>query len=79
MNQSVTVKILRTFLLVSFLLLNACGDWIDYSPIDMYSAGVTYDDANAPRHLSVAAVSLHPDYANKSANLDSMSAISLGF
>ncbi len=42
----------------------------------MYSAGVTYDDANAPRHLSVAAVSLHPAHSDKAANLDSISVIS---
>lgn len=59
-----------------FLLLSSCGDWIDYSPVDMYSAGVTYDDANAPRHLSVAAVSLHPAHSDKAANLDSISVIS---
>ena len=40
-------------------------DWLDYSPIDMYSAKTDYNDSNAPKHLSVAAVSIQPSKTDK--------------
>ena len=47
-------------------------DWLDYSPIDMYSAKIEYDDKNAPKHLNVAAVSIQPDKSDKTKSLENI-------
>ncbi len=55
------------------MLLTACQkDWLDYSPIDMYSANIEYDDSNAPKHLSVAAASIQPSKTDKQATLNTI-------
>jgi predicted amidohydrolase len=40
--------------------------------MDMYSAKIEYDDANAPKHLSVAAVSIQPSKTDKHQTLNTM-------
>jgi len=60
-------------ILMLTMLLNSCQrDWLDYSPIDMYSAKMDYDETDAPKHLSVAAVSIQPSKTNKQETLDTM-------
>ncbi len=52
---------------------NGCNsDWLDYSPIDMYSAKLDYDDSKAPYHINVAAVSIQPDKTDKGVTLNSI-------
>jgi predicted amidohydrolase len=52
---------------------NGCNsDWLDYSPIDMYSAKLDYDDSKAPYHINVAAVSIQPDKTDKLATLNTI-------
>jgi len=63
------------FIILIFLvgLLASCKkDWLDYSPIDMYSARIAYDDSQAPKHLSVAAVSIQPSKTDKQASLQTI-------
>lgn len=56
------------------LLITSCNkdDWHDYSPIDMYSAPIDYDDSDAPNFLNVAAVSLESSKTDKQVTLDRM-------
>ena len=66
-------KLKILFLLLFTILLGSCKkDWLDYSPIDMYSAEIDYDDTNAPKHLNVAAVSIEPAKDDKQASLNTM-------
>lgn len=65
------IKILF-FALLTTLLLGCQKDWLDYSPIDMYSAKIEYDDNNAPKHLKVAAVSIQPDKSDKNVTLNTI-------
>jgi len=58
------------YVLLTTILVGCQKDWLDYSPIDMYSAKIDYDDSNAPRHLKVAAVSIQPDKSDKQVTLN---------
>jgi len=61
------------FYSILILLFTSCQkDWLDYSPIDMYSAKIEYDDSNAPKHLSVAAVSIQPSKTDKQETLNTI-------
>ena len=63
-------KILLLLIVLSF---TGCQkDWLDYSPIDMNSAKIEYDDSNAPKHLSVAAVSIQPSKTDKQITLNTL-------
>jgi predicted amidohydrolase len=54
-------------------ILSGCQkDWLDYSPIDMYSAKIEYDDSKATKHLSVAAVSIQPSKTDKQVSLNTI-------
>ena len=64
-------KILFYVLMTTFLV-SCQKDWLDYSPIDMYSAKIDYDDSNAPKHLKVAAVSIQPDKSDKQLTFNSI-------
>jgi len=68
---------LLTYSAITFIIfLSSCQrDWLDYSPIDMYSASLTYDDNNASTFLSVAAVSIEPSKFNKSETLDTIASL----
>lgn len=60
-------------LLFTISLFYGCKkDWLDYSPIDMYSAKIEYDDSKAPKHLNVAAVSIQPDKSDKTKSLENI-------
>ncbi len=65
------IKILF-YVLLPAMLVSCQKDWLDYSPIDMYSAKIDYDDSNAPKHLSVAAVSIQPSKTDKQATLNTI-------
>jgi len=59
------------FLSFIILFLFSCNkDWVDYSPIDMYSANLVYDDSQATKFLNVAAVSIQPSKDDKQASLN---------
>jgi len=61
------------FLLLFATTLFGCQkDWLDYSPIDMYSAKIEYNDTDAPKHLSVAAVSIQPSKTDKQVTLNAI-------
>lgn len=61
------------FLVLFATILYGCQkDWLDYSPIDMYSAKIAYNDNNAPKHLSVAAVSIQPSKTDKQITLNTI-------
>jgi len=61
------------FLLLFATMLFGCQkDWLDYSPIDMYSAKIEYNDTDAPKHLSVAAVSIQPSKTDKQVTLNAI-------
>lgn len=63
------IKILCILILSAFI--SSCQkDWLDYSPIDMYSAVINYDDMNAPKHLEVAATTVQPHKTNKQQTLN---------
>ncbi len=64
------MKYLFFFILTIFAFVSCEDDWIDYTPIDMWSADVDYDDSNAPKHLSVAAVSIQPSKTDKTITLN---------
>jgi len=65
-----------SILILAISLLWGCKkDWLDYSPIDMYSAKIEYNDSDAPKHLSVAAVSIQPSKTDKQASLNAMQAM----
>lgn len=60
-------------LLFTISLFYGCKkDWLDYSPIDMYSAKIEYDDSKAPKHLNVAAASIQPDKSDKTKSLENI-------
>ena len=59
--------------LISTVAIQGCnGDWMDYSPMDMYNAGVTYDESLATKHLAVAAATISSDKLDKSVTLNRM-------
>ncbi len=59
--------------IILLLTLSSCQkDWLDYSPIDMYSASIEYDDSNAPKHLNVAAVSIQASKTDKQQTLNTI-------
>jgi len=58
------------YVLLTTTLVSCQKDWLDYSPIDMYSAKIEYDDSDAPRHLKVAAVSIQPHKSDKQVTLN---------
>lgn len=62
-------------LLGIFLLASCQGDWMDYSPIDMYSAPMGYDDSQSTKRLAVAVASMQPSKTDKQASLDTLSNI----
>lgn len=64
-------KSIILFVLVT-ILISCKKDWLDYSPIDMYSAKIDYNDSNAPKHLSVAAVSIQPSKTDKQETLNTI-------
>ena len=66
------LNIALIFSLLTILFTACSNDWMDYSPIDMWSAEIDYDDNNAPKHLSVAAVSIQPSKTNKTETLNTM-------
>lgn len=47
------------------MLFSCKKDWLDYSPIDMYSAKTDYNDSDAPKHLNAAAASIQPSKTDK--------------
>ncbi len=61
-------KLLFPVLLLT-ILVGCKKDWLDYSPIDMYSAKIEYDDSDADKFLSVAAVSIQPSKTDKDSTL----------
>jgi len=67
--------IILFYVLMTTILLGCQKDWLDYSPIDMYSAKIDYDDSNAPRRLKVAAVSIQPDKSDKQVTLNLIKAM----
>jgi len=70
------IKLKLSILILAISLLWGCKkDWLDYSPIDMYSAKIEYNDSDAPKHLSVAAVSIQPSKTDKQASLNAMQAM----
>jgi len=58
------------YVLLTTTLVSCQKDWLDYSPIDMYSAKIEYDDSDAPQHLKVAAVSIQPHKSDKQVTLN---------
>lgn len=62
-------------LFLSFFLISCQRDWLDYSPIDMYSAKIDYDDSAAPKHMSVATACIQPSKTNKQETLETMKAM----
>jgi predicted amidohydrolase len=65
-------KMFTGIIFLTTLLFGCKKDWLDYSPIDMYSAKIDYDDSNAPKHLSVAAVSIQPSKTDKQVTLQTI-------
>ncbi len=59
-------------LLMSFGMVSCQGDWVNYSPIDMWSAPIEYNDSDAPQHLSVAAVAIQPSRWDKNITIERM-------
>lgn len=59
-------------ILLTTMFFSCKKDWLDYSPIDMYSAKIDYNDSDAPKHLSVAAVSIQPSKTDKQETLDTI-------
>lgn len=58
------------------ILSESCNkDWLDYSPIDMYSESIEVYDSDATNFLNVAAVSIQPEFSNKQATLANMKQI----
>ena len=47
-------------------------EWLDYSPIDMYSAKIEIDDKDAPSFLNVAAVSIQSHKTDKQATIENI-------
>lgn len=60
------------YVFLATILISCQKDWLDYSPIDMYSAKIEYDDSNAPKQLSVAAVSIQPSKTEKQVTLNTI-------
>ena len=69
------MKLIRSLMPISIAVMVAgCQqDWLDYSPMDMYSAPLDYDDSGAPMRLKVAAVTIQPDKEDKAVTLERMS------
>jgi predicted amidohydrolase len=65
------IKILF-YVLLTTTMISCQKDWLDYSPIDMYSAKIEYDDSQATKHLSVAAVSIQPSKTDKQVTLNTI-------
>jgi len=65
------IKILF-YVLLTTTMISCQKDWLDYSPIDMYSAKIEYDDSKATKHLSVAAVSIQPSKTDKQVTLNTI-------
>jgi len=66
--------ILLTLILVA--LGSGCsGDWINYSPIDMYMADIGYDDSSADRFIYVAAAALQTHKTDKDVTLGRLEAM----
>ena len=67
------MKFKKIIPIVLLSLLTSCNkDWLDYSPIDMYSANIDYDDSKAPRHLRVAAATIQPSKTDKQITLNAI-------
>jgi len=66
------MKKMILYSLLTIFFSSCQGDWLDYSPIDMYSAKIEYDDSNAPKHLSVAAVSIQPSKTDKQETMNTV-------
>lgn len=69
------MKIKNAIAISVALFLFSCQkdrDWLDYSPIDMYSATIEYDDSQASKFLNVAAVSIQVSKNDKVETLNSM-------
>jgi len=67
------MKVKFLFYAILITILSSCQkDWLDYSPIDMYSAKIEYDDNKATKHLSVAAVSIQPSKTDKQITLNTI-------
>ncbi len=72
------MKIKILFVMMFTTIFISCKrDWLDYSPIDMYSAEIEYDDSGADKFLSVAAVSIQPDKTDKTVTLNTMKTMEL--
>ncbi len=74
-NTSNRKKAYQKYVLISFLFILLLGckqDWLDYSPIDMYSTKIVYDDSKAEKSLSVASVSIQPSKNDKKTTLDNL-------
>lgn len=67
--KNMKIKILF-YLMLTTIFISCQKDWLDYSPIDMYSAKIEYDDSNASKHLNVAAVSIQPSKTDKQVTLN---------
>jgi predicted amidohydrolase len=65
------IKIL-TLVTLATIFSGCQRDWLDYSPIDMYSSKIDFDDSTAPKRLNVAAATISPDKADKAATLTKM-------
>ncbi len=65
------IKIL-TLVTLATIFTGCQRDWLDYSPIDMYSSKIDFDDSTAPKRLNVAAATISPDKADKAATLTKM-------
>jgi len=70
-------KTLKTLLLISLSLASCNEDWLDYSPIDMYSAPIDIDDSDAPSFLNVAAACIQPSRDDRQATLRDMESLVL--
>lgn len=60
------------FIFCATVLFGCESDWLDYSPADMYSANIEFDDSDAPMRLNVAAVTISSDQYDKAKTLASM-------
>ncbi len=65
------IKIL-TLVTLATIFSGCQRDWLDYSPIDMYSSKIDFEDSTAPKRLNVAAATISPDKADKAATLTKM-------
>ncbi len=64
---------LKILMITALIFLISCNkDWVDYSPMDMYSANIEYDDSQATKFLNVAAVSMEISKDDKNANIQNI-------